>query len=814
VLLRLIDRGGQGHVWLARSLLEQGRVRALKFPNLSGLEAAGGSLAGYVQEAMLGKEIGSDHLGRTLDLLELHEERVTSLEGWPPVALVMEYYPCSLERLLRDCRKWGYVLDLARAIGWLRGLVEGLTTLHVKHGQVHRDVKPSNIMFRMPGLPGEERRYAAPGSLRPSDQLVLIDFGAICRNGTRGQLEVRQGDGPWKDPAFYRAGPEDSAHARPPFTPAADVFALGQVILALAQAVGPRERARLEALGRECLVPVAGRPSAADVLSGLRLLSAPSGPEAVPAAPAGSEPREPTGYAPHKHQQFVGREFVRNALEAHYRDHCKEAGGTFVVVGPPGVGKTALLTQLAGMGPALPRFFFSYSERRVGPDAMVRALYQQLCRAFAIPSQLPANPSSYTADHLAELLKTVAGGAGGAPGRLLICVDALDECEDPHRALCLLPMEALPAGVLLVLSTRPEVSGRFVLGLLPPEAGTLEIDPTSDENLGDVRDYFLRQLGDEVSRDQALQMARNCGGIFLIAVHLCNDVLREGVSVGEAIQATYTIAAGARFQITDRSLAALREAGAPGAVLARLGELKKRGPLPREPFVTELETALAATGDRDERERLRGLLLKHATSGPNEVSRAYKWSWERRCGQFREEVLKELVSLLAVTRGWISRGEVKAALRWYEEAFKPRRNWLWDQDEVTERTIDALTWFLEDRRLDGAPVGEGDAVEYRLRHRTVSEFIAAPPPTGLGIGEAKQCEMHRCLGQHYLARAEALHEQRQAGWAGVDGYGRANAPYHLLASKDGKAARQAVGLLTNPDYLQATLGDEPCDEPS
>jgi serine/threonine protein kinase len=655
----------------------------------------------------------------------------------------MEFYPCSLDRLLADCDKHAYPLRGDLVLGWLRGLVEGLYDLHVKYGVVHRDVKPNNIMFQMPG---ENRRYA-PASLLPSDEMVLIDFGTVCRIGERGQLEVLRGQDPCKDPYFYPADAGDTTHPRPPFTPAADVYGLGQVMLEIAKVVPPRERGLLEDVGRECLQPVNTRPTAADVL--LRLSPSPrvfgpvpAGPVANPPLTAGGE-GEPTGYPPGAHQDFVGRQFVRTALDTYHEERWqKKQGGIFVVVGPPGIGKTALLTQLARMNPALPRFFFSYSERRVGADAMVRALFQQLCQAFQIQAQLPADTRSYTADHLGQLLEQAASRPGGIPGRMLVCVDALDECEDPSEALRLIPTAKLPSGILLVLSTRPEVSGRSILPLLPRDAKKVEIDPLSAENLDDVRRYFRQQLAGLVSDGQALQMARNCGGLFLIAVALCGDVLHHGVSVAEAIQATYAIAAGPRG---------------------------------------------------------------------GEIFRSYTWSWQRRCQQFPEELLKELVAVLNVTRGWICQGEIKRILKWSE---RNRKTPVWDQDERTERMIVALSWFLEDQRRDGRVLGDGDAVNYRVRHKTVHEYLATPAPTGLGLGEGKQHEMHRCFGRHYLDRAEERdYKQRRAGWAKVDVYGRLNAVYHLLASMDREATEQGADLLTCPEYLQATLGDEPSDEP-
>jgi hypothetical protein len=104
-----------------------------------------------------------------------------------------------------------------------------------------------------------------------------------------------------------------------------------------------------------------------------------------------------------------------------------------------------------------------------------------------------------------------------------------------------------------------------------------------------------------------------------------------------------------------------------------------------------------------------------------------------------------------------------------------------------------LTWFLE-------RAGESAEAFYQLCHQSVRDYLRSPegpvPPRGLA-------EMHAAVGAYY--RAEAGKDS----WCRLDPYGRFFAVRHLLAAGDRDSVAAAAELLTDLDYLQASLGDEP-----
>jgi serine/threonine-protein kinase len=120
-----------------------------------------------------------------------------------PLGFVMEYAPGgSLADRVRD----EGALPPAEAVRIVAELADVLSRLHAR-GIVHRDVKPSNVLF------------TARGELR------LADFGVAARIGSRGTLgdgweELRVGTAPYAAPEQ----PAASAH------PSADVYALGVVL--------------------------------------------------------------------------------------------------------------------------------------------------------------------------------------------------------------------------------------------------------------------------------------------------------------------------------------------------------------------------------------------------------------------------------------------------------------------------------------------------------------------------------------------------------------------------------------------------------
>ena len=134
-----------------------------------------------------------------------------------PPGIVLEYAPGGS---LADRLRVSGTLPPADAVRIISQLADVLSRLHAR-GIVHRDVKPSNVLF------------TARGELR------LADFGVAARIGSRGTLadeweELRVGTPPYAAPEQWTA-PATSGH------PAADVYALGVVLYELLTARLPWE---------------------------------------------------------------------------------------------------------------------------------------------------------------------------------------------------------------------------------------------------------------------------------------------------------------------------------------------------------------------------------------------------------------------------------------------------------------------------------------------------------------------------------------------------------------------------------------------
>jgi serine/threonine protein kinase len=227
---RLINRiggGGMGEVWEAFSPQQPGERLVIKFLTGLGLSACDDRwLAQFRCEAKAGIRVTHQYVARTHAYLDLGRLRG---QGWPPAALVMSWYPVSLGQVLRETQTTKQGLPARVASELARNLAEALRELHVTYGLVHRDVKPSNVLLRLP----EGIDYTGPANLDGAVAL-LADFGICCRVGTRPLWHVRQ-DG-FKPPWLIAANGEP-LRQQPCVSPCEDLYAFGLVVQALARAV-------------------------------------------------------------------------------------------------------------------------------------------------------------------------------------------------------------------------------------------------------------------------------------------------------------------------------------------------------------------------------------------------------------------------------------------------------------------------------------------------------------------------------------------------------------------------------------------------
>lgn len=664
-LIQRIGEGGQGTVYLAESGHQPDKRLAIKFFRDPNWREAPALLEAFLREANFGISLRSHHLGHTLALLDL---RKYADEVGYPVALVMDYYDCSLAEVLRQCES-GYRFPAAQVARWARDLVTALTDLHERYHRVHRDVKPGNIMFRLPA----GRRYEGPESALGAEA-QLTDFGLIAESGKASALIVLRDR--WKDPHYYPtaadlAGPADStpppdgpavAHDhteqyRQPLAgfrhqhcdPAMDVYSFGLVLRELA-AVTEGDTRWLTDVAADCTDPdPQRRPRAAELF--LRL--APDWDEQVRLI------RE-AGRRPEEHPDFEGRRFITDQEFEDFARGQGYHGGVFVIEGPPGVGKTALLTNWPGQAGQPFGFYFRYRDNRTRAAAMPRAVAEQLCRQFHLPVPEPASEQDWTRE-LERLCADIARRRD-APRRLLIFVDGLDEADDPAQAVGYIP-KTLPRGVFVIASSRPPAQGKDHLALLR-SAGARVFSLRADDthNLADLRAYLGRQLAGRLTDAEADTLARNSGGIFLLARLLVEAIRAEQLPVADALRQSES---WANLDPSQRLFAYYRE------------------------------------------------------------------SWERICATEDPESLGVFAGLLAAVFTWIGEEQLERILGWYERQLLRRTARLWTPFRL-RAVLRLLTWFLEQRGGGpGQPKGVFYQIRHQSVRDYLLSPDGPVPPRGL-----------------------------------------------------------------------------------
>jgi serine/threonine-protein kinase len=149
--------------------------------------------------------------------------------GWPPLAVVTYLIEPSLQRVLDDLAEQHERLSPELVMSWARHLFEAVEALHGGHRLVHRNIKPSNILLRLP----KGRLYCGGESLAGAEAL-LSDLITAYPIGGDPLWELA--DDGWKAPEVFETGLFESgmfATARRG-TPEEDLYSLGLVLKRLA----------------------------------------------------------------------------------------------------------------------------------------------------------------------------------------------------------------------------------------------------------------------------------------------------------------------------------------------------------------------------------------------------------------------------------------------------------------------------------------------------------------------------------------------------------------------------------------------------
>ena len=235
----------------------------------------------------------------------------------------------------------------------------------------------------------------------------------------------------------------------------------------------------------------------------------------------------------------------RRALLDQWRDFragllATRRGGTFLLTGLPGVGKTALLWDVVRPDPDnTPHYFYRATAGTRDPGECLRSLYRTLQRICGWTEE-----PHYTTVGLADLLRR-AGQAALERGEVLtVVIDALDEASDgvEFSALDVIPAP-VPPGVCLLISSRP---GAAVDAL--HDRGVQPVDLVAEDYLEDARAACKLFLGAACPAEMlgpgnrvkalAARMVERAGGNFLVLTSFFKAHAGTGRSFDELAVAT------------------------------------------------------------------------------------------------------------------------------------------------------------------------------------------------------------------------------------------------------------------------------------
>lgn len=191
-------------------------------------------------------------------------------------------------------------------------------------------------------------------------------------------------------------------------------------------------------------------------------------------------------YVTERTKDFQGREFVFAAMEKRMADP-QFSAGYILIRGEPGIGKTAILAQLAQTR-GYPHHFNIRSDNIRSQEQFLRNACAQLMARYELP--VAAVDGSKTLESILRLAVDRARETGDGP--VVLLVDALDEGEEPAPGVNRLSLpHLLPSGAYVIASIRKNIEVRIDT---EQRAEDILLERDSLENQADVKDYIQKFL--------------------------------------------------------------------------------------------------------------------------------------------------------------------------------------------------------------------------------------------------------------------------------------------------------------------------------
>lgn len=203
--ISLLGEGGYARVWLAQQVTDSRVQVVLKEPLPSLVEPSSDQKTLVLRRFDIEKTVSDKLIEFSVPHVVVVRDRTRLQDGAP--VLLMDYMPHG--SLLEEIKRHPTGMPWERVVEIAQVLCRALTSFHdLPMGPIHRDVKPSNILFDRQGQP------------------CLADFGLTQLPGNSDR-SILSGD---YHPGTLAYMAPEQRESNVPLTPAADIFALGAVL--------------------------------------------------------------------------------------------------------------------------------------------------------------------------------------------------------------------------------------------------------------------------------------------------------------------------------------------------------------------------------------------------------------------------------------------------------------------------------------------------------------------------------------------------------------------------------------------------------